>query len=93
MAEIKKIWSNMNHVAWWLTFAVSVFFLTAAFFTPPHAVVDASVLAAVGELFSFAALATIINGIERGHKVSMSKGDTQITVGKHNNEDNNEETI
>ena len=60
----------------------SVCLIIASFFIPPLAVVDGSVLAAVGELFGFAALAEVAAAIERGHSASISHGNTTIEIKK-----------
>ena len=61
---------------------VSLGLIIASFFIPPLAVVDGSVLAAVGEIFGFAALAEVAAAIERGHSASISHGNTTIEIKK-----------
>ena len=56
--------------------------IIASFFIPPLAVVDGSVLAAVGEIFGFAALGEVAAAIERGHSASISHGNTTISINK-----------
>ena len=58
----------------------SVGLIVTSFFIPPLAVVDGSVLAAVGELFGFAALAEVAAAVERGHSATISHGNTQIEI-------------
>lgn len=58
----------------------SVGLLVTSFFIPPLAVVDGSVLAAVGELFGFAALGEVAAAVERGHTATISHGNTQIEI-------------
>ena len=58
----------------------SVGLIVTSFFIPPLAVVDGSVLAAVGELFGFAALGEIAAAVERGHTATISHGNTQIEI-------------
>lgn len=65
-----------------LCLITSVGLIIASFFIPPLAVVDGSVLAAVGELFGFAALAEVAAAIERGHSASISHGNTTIEIKK-----------
>lgn len=60
----------------------SVGLIITSFFIPPLAVVDGSVLAAVGELFGFAALGEVAAAIERGHSASISHGNTTIEIRK-----------
>lgn len=65
---------------------VSVFLLVVSFFTPPKWVIDATILAAVGELFGFAALGEIVAAIERGKTAKITKGDITLSVGDDNQE-------
>lgn len=64
----------------------SVGLIIASFFIPPLAVVDGSVLAAVGELFGFAALGEVAAAVERGHTASISHGNTTIEIKKEDDE-------
>lgn len=84
--EIKNIWANMHRWTFMVCLALSIGLIVASWFVPPMAVVDGSVLAAVGEIFGFAALGTVINAIDKGHKATITKGDTTLTVGKEDKE-------
>ena len=70
-----------------LCLITSVGLIVASFFIPPLAVVDGSVLAAVGELFGFAALAEVAAAIERGHSASISHGNTTIEIKKEDEDE------
>jgi len=87
--EIKNIWANMHRWTFIICLVLSVILIVASWFVPPMAVVDGSVLAAVGEIFGFAALGTVINAIDKGHKATITKGDTTLTVGKQQEEKDN----
>ena len=65
--------------------AIATALLIAAFFTPPHFVIDSSVLAAVGEMFAFAALFMGWEAIDRGLDAKVTHGNTTIEL---NNPDN-----
>lgn len=65
---------------------VSLGLIVTSFFIPPLAVVDGSVLAAVGEIFAFAALGEVAAAIERGHSASISHGNTTISINKDEDE-------
>lgn len=69
----------------------SVALIVISFFIPPLAVVDGSVLAAVGELFGFAALGEVAAAIERGHTASISHGNTTIEIKKDEEEEIDED--
>lgn len=65
---------------WFHIFATfSIILLTAAFLCPPMAVIDASVLAAVGEIFAFAALWAVIKALDEGHTATITHKDTTVT--------------
>lgn len=64
----------------------SVVLILASFITPPLFIIDGSVLAAVGELFGFAALGEVAAAIERGHSASISHGNTTIEIKKEDEE-------
>ena len=61
---------------------VALGLIITSFFIPPLAVVDGSVLAAVGEIFAFAALGEVAAAIERGHSASITHGNTTIEIKK-----------
>lgn len=80
MKKIKEIYSHISKWAFWSTFSVSVILILISFFLPPTGQVDPSVCGAVGELFGFGCLATVIDGLHKGTDVSVTKGDTTLTV-------------
>ena len=67
--------------------SVSIFLIVVSFFTPPKFIIDATVLAATGELFGFAALGEIVAAIERGQSAKISKGDISLTIGDKDNQE------
>lgn len=66
---------------------VSIGLIIASFLTPPMWIIDGSVLAAVGEIFGFAALGEVAAAIERGHSATITHGGTTIEVKKEDEED------
>ena len=66
---------------------VALGLIITSFFIPPLAVVDGSVLAAVGEIFAFAALGEVAAAIERGHSASITHGNTTIEIKKEDEEE------
>ena len=60
--------------------------IIASFVTPPMWIIDGSVLAAVGEMFAFAALAEVMAAIERGHTATITHGGTSIEIRKQEEE-------
>lgn len=68
---------------WFHIFAIfSMVLITASFLCPPLAVIDSSVLAAVGEVFGFAALWTLIKAMDEGHTATLTHNDTTLTIDK-----------
>lgn len=70
---------------------VSVALVVGSFFVPPMAVIDASVLAAIGEIMGGATLMNFVVNIptylEAGVKAKISHGNTEITVAADEVED------
>ena len=64
----------------------SVGLIITSVLTPPAWIIDGSVLAAVGELFGFAALGEVAAAVERGHSASISHGNTTIEIKKEEDE-------
>ena len=77
---IKDVYARMNKWVFWICLGVSIALIITAFFVPPTAVIDASVIGAVGELFAFPALGTVMMAIEAGSDVRLKKGDTEIHI-------------
>lgn len=59
---------------------ISVALIIGSFFMPPQGVVDGSVLAAVGELFGFAALFAGWEAVDRGIDAKITHGNTTIEL-------------
>lgn len=59
---------------------ISVSLIVISFFLPPQGVIDPSVFAGVGEIFAFAALGTVIKAIDNEKSVTLTHGDTSITI-------------
>ena len=70
---LKNLWFHL------LTFFAAAL-VTASFFMPPTGVIDGSVLAALGEIFAFGALGTVIKAIDNGVGATVTHGGTTIEV-------------
>lgn len=77
---LKDIYLRMNHLAFWVCLIISIGLSIGSFFVPPMGIIDGSVLAIVGEMFAFAALATVIAALGKGSDVTISHGKTNVTV-------------
>lgn len=76
---IKK--ATIGNAWFWILSGFAVALLTAGFLAPPLGIIDNSVLKAVGEVFAFAALGTVIMAIEKGLPASVRHNNTSFTVG------------
>lgn len=77
---LQKIKMCIVSNVWFHIFSIfSMVLIAAAFLCPPMAVIDASVLAAVGEIFAFAALWTVIKALDEGHTATITHKDTTVT--------------
>ena len=80
MGDIFK--KAIHHNTWfWVLLLTSIALIVASWFVPPMAVIDGSVLAAVGELAGFGALGTVIKAMEMGVNARVRHRDTEVTVG------------
>lgn len=60
--------------------AIAAAMLIGAALTPPMSIIDSSILAAVGELFAFAALFKAGEAIDRGIDAKLTHGNTTIEL-------------
>ena len=82
----KGMFKQVNTKAFWICLCASLALITVSFIMPPTGIIDPSVLTAVGEIFAFAALATIIRGIEKGSDIKLSKGDVSVEIDNPDNQ-------
>lgn len=73
MSEEKK--ERIAGWVFWTTLTISIGLIIGGFLTPPMAVIDGSVLTAVGEMFAFAALGVGLEAVRLGRNLRLSKGD------------------
>ena len=82
MSPIKAFAKKITRNVWFYIFSLSsLALIVASFLVPPTGVIDGSVLAAVGEIFAFAALFTVIKAIEAGVDAKVTHGNTTVQVG------------
>lgn len=90
---MKGFWKNYMADNLWFKvlsgFAIALFI--ASFILPPLGVIDASVLAAGGEIFAFASLGAVIKAMDKGLDAKVKHGDTELMVGDFNNEEEKDE--
>lgn len=92
---MKTFWNNYLARNLWfhVLTSIAIILLIASWFVPPMAIVDGSVLAAVGEIFGFAALGAVIKAIEEGRTASITHGNTTISVNKEMEEEEDENSL
>ena len=88
MREFYKNYLKSN-LFFWLFSGIGLLLIIIAFFIPPAAYIDSSVLIAVGEINGFIALGAVIKAIDKGVDATFQKGDTSVTI--TNNEDEEDE--
>ena len=77
---IKAIYEKLNKTSFYICLVFSIILIAVSFVVPPTGIVDGSVLAAVGEVFAFATLGTVIHAIMKGADVTLNHGNTSVTL-------------
>lgn len=96
MPKEVEIIKGAIHRNWWfyVLSVCAIVLIGASWFVPPMAVIDGSVLAAVGEIFGFAALGVVIKAIDKGTPASLTHNGTTISVNKEADEEiENDESV
>lgn len=79
MSERLRFAWNSNAMLRILTI-LALLLIFAGFVLPPCGVIDGSVLTAVGEIFGFAALWTLVKAIEKGVDAKVTHNNTTIEI-------------
>ena len=88
MREFYRNYLSTN-LFFWLFSGIGLLLIIIAFFLPPAAYIDSSILIAVGEINGFIAMGAVLKAIDKGVDAKFQKGDTSVTI--TNNEDEDEE--
>lgn len=80
METIKEIYSDISKGVFWTTLITSIILMVASFIVPPTGEISPNVLQGTGELAFFAVLGTINHAIERGRKVTLNHGSTNVSI-------------
>ena len=82
-----------NNGFFWLFSIIGLLLIIIAFFIPPTAYIDSSVLIAVGEINGFAALGAVIKSIDKGRSASIKHTgtETEVTITGDEDEDKEED--
>ena len=78
-----------NNLFFWLFSGIGLLLIIIAFFIPPTAYIEQSVLYAVAEINAFAALGAVIKAIDKGSSATFHHNGTEVTI--NSNEDDKEE--
>lgn len=88
MREFYKNYLKEN-TFFWIFSGIGLLLIIIAFFIPPTAYIDQSVLIAVGEINGFAALGAVIKAIDKGSSATFHHNGTDVTI--NSNEDEKDE--
>ena len=88
---MKEFYKNYleNNLFFWLFSGIGLLLIIIAFFIPPTAYIEQSVLIAVGEINGFIALGAVIKSIDKGRSASIRHNNTELTI--NGDEDDKEE--
>ena len=77
----KEVWTILKSDVWFYIFSLTAIgLIIASFLTPPMFIIDASVLAAVGEIFAFASLGTVVKAVDKGIGATVQHNNTTVTI-------------
>ena len=69
-----------SNLFFWLFSGIGLLLIIIAFFIPPTAYIEQSVLIAVGEINGFIALGAVIKSIDKGRSASIKHNGTEVTI-------------
>ena len=79
MREFYKNYLKSN-LFFWLFSGIGLLLIIIAFFIPPAAYIDSSILIAVGEINGFIALGAVIKAIDNGGSATFQHNNTTVTI-------------
>ena len=87
---VREFYKNYlaNNTFFWVFSIIGLLLLIIAFFIPPAAYIDSSVLIAVGEINGFIAIGAVIKAIDNGGSATFHHNNTELTI--NSNEDKEE---
>ena len=89
MREFYKNYLQSN-LFFWLFSGIGLLLIIIAFFIPPTAYIEQSVLIAVGEINGFIALGAVIKAIDKGRSASIKHNGTEIDITGNKDEQEDE---
>ena len=79
-----------NNTFFWIFSGIGLLLIIIAFFVPPAAYIEQSVLIAVGEINGFIALGAVIKAIDKGKSASIRHNNTELTINGDEDEEEDE---
>ena len=85
---MKEFYKNYlaNNGFFWLFSIIGLLLIIIAFFLPPAAYIDSSILIAVGEINGFIALGAVIKSIDKGGSATFHHNNTEVTISGNKDE-------
>ncbi len=83
----QKVFNKHYVIAFWVTLFFAVALLVTGFFMPPMAIIDGSILKAVGELMFWPAIAFGVKAVEDGRVAKFNFGKASVHIGEDENND------
>ena len=80
-----------DNTFFWIFSIIGLLLIVIAFFVPPAAYIDSSVLIAVGEINGFIAIGAVIKAIDNGGSATFHHNNTELTINSNEDEDEKEE--
>ena len=89
---MKSFYEKFVHynIPFWIFSFVALGLIIASFCVPPLGLIDPTVLAAVGEVFAFAALWAVLRAIDKGGVAKIRHHETELEI---KNEKKHEENL
>ena len=86
---MKEFYKNylQSNLFFWLFSGIGLLLIIIAFFIPPTAYIEQSVLIAVGEINGFIAIGAVLKAIDKGVDATFQKGDTSVTITNNDEEE------
>ena len=87
---MRKFYKNYleNNTFFWVFSIIGLLLIIIAFFLPPAAYIDSSILIAVGEINGFIAMGAVLKAIDNGGSASIKHNGTEVII---NSDDDKEE--
>ena len=86
MREFYKNYIQSN-LFFWMFSGIGLLLIIIAFFIPPAAYIDSSILIAVGEINGFIALGAVIKAIDNGGSATFQHNNTSVTITNNEKEE------